>query len=87
MYFVRNNRKVSMFTTDGEENFYESLEEIYERVKDYGFLFIHKSYIINYRFIQVMRYDHVVMTDNEEFSISQSRRKIIRDMYNRLEEE
>jgi len=34
-----------------------------------------------------MRYDHVVMTDNEEFSISQSRRKIIRDMYNRLEEE
>ena len=87
MYFVRNNRKVSMFTTDGEETFYESLESVYERVKKYGFLFIHKSYIVNYRFIQMMRYDHVVMTDNEEFSISQSRRKIIRDMYRRLEEE
>ena len=87
MYFVRNNRKVSMFTADGEDTFYESLEDIYERVKKYGFLFIHKSYIVNYRFIQTMRYDHVVMTNNEEFSISQSRRKIIRDMYNRLEEE
>lgn len=88
MYFVRNNRKVSMFTTDGEEEtFYESLESVYERVKNYGFLFIHKSYIVNYRFIQIMRYDHVVMADNEEFSISQSRRKAIRDKYDRLEEE
>lgn len=86
MYFVRNNRKVSMFTADGEETFYESLESVYERVKNYGFLFIHKSYIVNYRFIQIIRYDHVVMTDNEEFPISQSRRKIIRDMYSRLEE-
>lgn len=85
MYFVRNNRKVSMFTSDGEETFYESLEAIYERVKSYGFLFIHKSYIVNYRFIQTIRYDHVVMTDHEKFSISQSRRKEIRDMYNRLE--
>ena len=32
-------------------------------------------------------YDHVVMTDNKEFSISQSRRKIIRNMYHRLEED
>ncbi len=87
MYFVRNNRKVSMFTTDGEDTFYESLESVYERVKNYGFLFIHKSYIVNYKFIQIMRYDHVVMADNEEFSISQSRRKAIRDKYNRLEEE
>lgn len=87
MYFVRNNRKVSMFTTDGEEVFYESLESVYERVKKYGFLFIHKSYIVNYRFIQMIRYDHVVMTDNKEFSISQSRRKIIRNMYHRLEED
>ena len=87
MYFVRNNRKVSMLTVDGEVCFYESLEEVYERVKKYGFLFIHKSYIVNYRFIQMMRYDHVVMTNNEIFSISQSRRKIIRDMFNKLEAE
>jgi DNA-binding LytR/AlgR family response regulator len=87
MYFIRNNRKISMFTTDGEETFYESLEAVYERVKNYGFLFIHKSYLVNYRFIQTIQYDRVIMADNEELSISQSRRKIIRDMYNELEEE
>ena len=85
MYFVRNNRKVTMFTTDGEETFYESLESVYERVKKYGFLFIHKSYIVNYRFIQTMRYDYVIMANHEQFSISQSRRNAIRDMYSRLE--
>lgn len=87
MYFVRSNRKVTIFTTDGEESFYESLESIYERLKDYGFLFIHKSYMVNYRFIQTIRYDSVVMTNKEEFSISQSRRKAIRDKYNELEGE
>lgn len=86
MYFVRDNRKVTMFTVDGEEIFYESLESVFERVKMYGFLFIHKSFIVNYRFIKMIRYDHVVMTNNEIFTISQSRRKTIRDIYHCLEE-
>ena len=85
-YFVRDNRKVSMFTTEGVETFYESLESIYDRVKNYGFLFIHKSYMVNYRYVQVIKYDSVIMSDNEEFSISQSRRKQIREIYNKLEE-
>lgn len=86
MYFVRENRKVTMTTNGGEEDiFYESLEKIYERVKKYGFLFIHKSYIINYRYVKKISYDHVVMTNDAEFSISRSRRKEIRNMCNRLE--
>lgn len=88
MYFVRNSRKVTITTNDGEEDsFYESLEPIYERLKKYGFLFIHKSYIINYRYIKKIGYDHVIMTNDEKFSISQSRRKEIRSIYNRLEGE
>ena len=86
MYFVRDNRKVSMYTTEGVETFYESLESIYDRIKNYGFLFIHKSYMVNYRYIQVIKYDSVIMSDNAEFSISQSRRKQIREIYNGLEE-
>lgn len=85
MYFVRDNRKVSMYTTEGVETFYESLESIYDRIKNYGFLFIHKSYMVNYRYIQVIKYDSVIMSDNAEFSISQSRRKQIREIYNGLE--
>lgn len=87
MYFERVNRKANMFTTEGIVTFYESLESIYERLKNHGFLFIHKSYMVNYRYIQKIRYDYVVMTDDKEFPISQSRRKEIRNMYNRLEAE
>ena len=75
-----------MYTTEGVETFYESLESIYDRIKNYGFLFIHKSYMVNYRYIQVIKYDSVIMSDNAEFSISQSRRKQIREIYNGLEE-
>lgn len=84
-YFVREGRKVKLYTTDGMMEFYESLETIYERVKNHGFLFIHKSYMVNYRFLKKIAYDHVVMTDGKQFSISQSRRKEIREKYRELE--
>lgn len=84
-YFVREGRKVQIHTTDGVMEFYESLEAIYERVKNHGFLFIHKSYMVNYRFLRKIAYDHVVMTDGKQFSISQSRRKEIREKYQELE--
>lgn len=87
MYFKREGRKVIMYTIEGTVEFYESLEKIYERVKDYGFLFIHKSYMVNYKYIKKIGYDHLVMTDGEDFSISQSRRKEIRNMYMGLEKE
>lgn len=86
-YFIRTTRKVTMYTLDGCEEFYGSLEKIYEKMKYYGFLFIHKSYMVNSRYIKRMRYDSLVMSDDREFSISQSRRKEIRNMYKEMEEE
>lgn len=85
LYFIRESRKVIMYTADGQEEFYDSLEKIYDQLKPYGFLFIHKSYMINYRYIQKIGYDHVVMSDGKWFSISQSRRSEIRDQYWKLE--
>lgn len=86
-YFERNSRKVIMHTTEGEEDFYDSLELIYENLKGQGFLFIHKTYMINYRYIKIMGYDRVIMTDDIELPISQSRRAEIRKMYMNMEEE
>lgn len=81
MYFIRDNRKVTVVTSEEKDAFYESLEKVYERVKQYDFLFIHKSYLINYRYIETIRYDSVTMTDGTEFLISKSRRKEIRKRY------
>lgn len=84
-YFIRSGRKVNIYLTDGMEEFYDSLENIYEQLKEYRFLFIHKSFLINYDYIKKIGYDRVVMTDGEEFSISQSRRKEIRELYMKME--
>ncbi len=86
MYFLKDGRQVRIYTTQGEDCFYGNLESVYEKVKKHGFLFIHKSYIVNTKYIKVMKYESVIMVDGKILSISQSRRGAIRDMYNEMEE-
>ncbi|MCR5792506.1 MAG: LytTR family DNA-binding domain-containing protein [Lachnospiraceae bacterium] len=78
LYFQNNNRKVTVVTLDHRDEFYGSMDGIYSEVKNHKFLYIHKSTIVNYRYITRLSANEVTMTDGEIFSISQSRRKIIR---------
>ena len=78
--FEGRGRKVCIVTEDGEDEFYDSMENVYQRVKGHKFLFIHKSTIINYKYVKKMGYEEVIMVDGNAFSISQSRRKAIREM-------
>jgi DNA-binding LytR/AlgR family response regulator len=80
-YFINDNRKVRIITVSGEDEFYDSMDNIYSQLKDKYFLFIHKSYIVNYKYVKMITYEQVTMTDNNIFSISQSRRKAIREKY------
>lgn len=85
LYFERQNRKVKIYTKNGEsDEFYESMENIYVNVKNYNFLFIHKSIIVNYQFIKRIAYEEVVMIDGTILPISQSRRKAIKSMYMKI---
>ncbi len=81
LYFINNNRKVTVVTKDGRDEFYASMENIYGEVKSHKFLFIHKSIIVNYNFVTKFGYTEVVMADGEVFPVSQSRRKNIRMAY------
>lgn len=85
--FEGRGRKVAVVTKDGEDEFYDSMENIYQRVKGHKFLFIHKSTIVNYEHIKKMGYEDVVMIDGKVFSISQSRRKAIRAMFMDIKKE
>lgn len=87
MYFDTGGRKTVMVTTEGREEFYASMESVYQRVKGHKFLFIHKSTIVNYKYINKFGYEDVVMTDGSVFSISQSRRKAIRSMFMDIKKE
>ena len=87
LYFESNNRAVKVVTIDGEEVFYGKLEDVYEQVAKYHFMYIHKSYIVNYFFVTKFRYEDVTMTNLEVLPISQARRKTIREMQMKFEEE
>lgn len=81
IYFENDKRKVKVFYKDGADEFYESMENVYRQVKNHKFLFIHKSIIVNYRFVKKMSYDEVTLLDGIILPISQSRRKAIKSMY------
>lgn len=81
LYFESDDREVRMVTTNGEELFYGKLEHIYNQVVKYQFVQIHKSYIINYSHASKINYNEVIMSNTDCLPISQSRRKIIRELY------
>ena len=81
LYFENKGKKILMVTVDEVVEFYDSIENVYQHVKGHKFLFIHKSIIVNYEYVKKMGYEEVVMIDGNNFPISQSRRKAIRQMF------
>jgi DNA-binding LytR/AlgR family response regulator len=79
IYFESLEREIKIVTIKGIEKFYGKLEEVYEQLKKYLFMHIHRSYIINYTYVKVFKYTDVIMFNNEKLPISQSKRKIIRE--------
>ena len=79
LYFESDSRKVKIFTKNGVDSFYSLMDDIYHDTNNSGFLYIHKSYIVNTIHIKSYMYDKVILTNDMELPISQSKRKSIRD--------
>ncbi len=87
LYFESSNREVKMVTSEGEEVFYGKLDEVYDQVAKYHFMYIHKSYIVNYFYVTKFRYEEVTMSNMEVLPISQARRKSTRELQVKFEKE
>ena len=81
LYFSSSGRKIKLITRNKEYEFYGSLEAIYSELKNKNFLFVHKSFLVNYRYVEKYQYEQVTMSDNRVIPISQSRRKAIRTIF------
>lgn len=84
IYFENTKRKVKIVTTDSEDEFYDTIEKLYEQLKHYKFLLVHKSYLINSKYIKTMTYEEVIMTNHIRIPISQSKRKEVRNIYTQI---
>ena len=77
LYFKGLDRKVLIKRAKNEDVFYGSLEKVKEQVKGQGFLYPHKSYIVNYRYIRSFQLNVIILTNGEELPIAKSRQKEI----------
>ena len=87
IYFQSINREIKIVTITGEELFYGKLQEVFRQVAKYRFMNIHKSYIVNYEYVAKFKYDEVVMSNSVCLPISQLKRKEIRGLQMKYENE
>lgn len=85
-YFYSTGRKVIIVTFNQSMDFYSTLNRIYERIKQQGFLYVHKSFIVNYKYIKKYEYEQITMKDDSIIPISQSHRKDVRFQFMKLRE-
>ncbi|MCL2864251.1 MAG: LytTR family DNA-binding domain-containing protein [Lachnospiraceae bacterium] len=91
IYLQNDKRKVLLHLADGRvEGFYGTLKEAYqEQLHKFDFLFIHASYIVNYDYIKIIRYDKLTLHNKGVdilFPISQHNRKKVRELYYNITE-
>jgi DNA-binding LytR/AlgR family response regulator len=86
-YFESNDRKIIIHKTDGDNEFYGSLEKIYnDQLKNSNFLYIHKSYVVNYDYVSLFEYEQVLLNDKKTvLPIAQPKRKEIRQRQKEIE--
>ncbi|MGB8452382.1 MAG: LytTR family DNA-binding domain-containing protein [Anaerocolumna sp.] len=80
IYFESLNREIRIVLANGEDFFYGKLEDIALSVTKYQFLQIHRSYLINYNHITILRYSEVVMSNGSTLPISRSKRQEFRNL-------
>ena len=84
VYLQSDKRKLILHLTDGrKEAFYGMLKEVYqEQLQRFDFIFIHASYVVNYDYIAIAKYDEMILIDGiTSLPISQPKRKNVKEAY------
>ena len=87
IYFSSLARKITLHGRNEDFEFYDSLEKIYSQVKGKQFLYVHKSFIVNYQYIKKMGYEEIVLFDGTIIPISQARRPAISKQFMAIKQE
>lgn len=87
-YFESRRRKVYITAEKEVLEFYGKLNEIEKSLKASKgiFLRVHQSFLVNYKHIEGLAYDFIVMDNGKRISISEDRRKRIGEQYCEMED-
>lgn len=73
IYIESNKRKIKIKTIDSEYEMYEKLDNVYEKIKKFGFMKSHRSYIINMHYIKKIEVKDITTTMGDIIPISRGK--------------
>lgn len=85
--FIEGARKYQQFYIAGREKplaVRKQMQELEEEFKDYGFIRIHKGYLVNYKHIQVFKENDVVLDNGMSLPMSRRKAAEVKDYYMEL---
>lgn len=78
-YFESYAHYMIIHTISGQFKVREKLSEILERLQPFGFIQIHKSYIVNEKYIQKINANEIVMDDHETLPIGKKYKNMLKE--------
>lgn len=90
VYFKSDRRVIQIHMNDGSvHEYYDKLNKIEEKMlkSKMSFWRVHRSYLVNARYIVEKAYDHVVLFNGENLLISEDRRKEMNMQYTKMVEQ
>lgn len=77
MYFKSDRHYINAYTADGKEAAYRcSINEAYKQLSKSFFIFIHRSYLVNCRFIKLFNTQYITLTGGEKIALTRNEEKI-----------
>ena len=88
LFFESNRRKIRITTERGEFELYGKLNDIEKSLKNSkaAFLRVHQSFLVNYKHVDELGYDFVILDNGKHISISEDRRRNISQEYCAMED-
>lgn len=80
LYFENASREIKIYMVDHSDSFYGTFDEIALRLSGQSFIQIHRSYLMNYNHVNILRYAEVVMSNGAVLPISRAKRKEFRNL-------
>lgn len=79
IYFESFAHNFLLVTVNERYEFRAKMSDILRELSDYGFIQVHRSYIVNYDQIKAIKYEEIIMSDESSLPISRNKRKEVRE--------
>jgi len=79
MFFESDNKKILIHTIVNTLEFYGKLSQVEKQLVGNHFVWIHKSYLVNYMYIREAMYEEIILSTGLRLPITQTFRRSVRD--------